>query len=230
MITILSVDDSEEIQALIRKSFPSSNYLVTSVGTLSKAKEVLETSHFDIVLLDIELPDGDGLKSYAEFKANNLLANTPVFILTGKTSIQEKSLGFQLGIEDYITKPFDLVELRLRVDSRLRKISEKQNQDNVVHVGNLKIHLDHHRISIFIDSKEQKVDVSSTEFKILAYLAKNKEQVKSREQIMNTVWGDTVEFCDRTIDSHISRLRKKMNPCDYKIESVANVGYRFSPK
>ena len=227
---IISIEDSPEIQNLVKIALSNAPFELSFAYTLKEGRDYINKGKADAILLDIDLPDGDGLKFYSEIKNYPELASIPVFILTGRNSIEDKSLGFQLGIEDFITKPFNPIELKLRLETRLKKILDKKVGEEIIHLGNLTIDLASQRVIIQNQTNTSKPDLSSTEFKILYYLAKNKEQIKSRDQIMTTVWGEDTNFTDRTIDSHISRLRKKIAECNYKIEAVANSGYRLTAK
>ncbi len=226
MYNILCVEDSLEVQIVIRAAFSSTHKLIFACS-LAEARTSLDKDTFDAIILDIGLPDGDGLRFCSELKNVQNLSSIPVFVLTGKNSIHEKTLGFQLGIEDFIPKPFNPIELRLRVESRLQKMVDQKRQADSISLGTLKINFSSQRASMTTSSGDLPIEFSSTEFKILSFLARNLDQVKSREQIIAAVWSDGLHLSDRTVDSHISRIRKKLGNSTCLIEAVPGAGYRL---
>jgi DNA-binding response OmpR family regulator len=229
MYQILCIEDSEEVQLVLRKTLMPT-HTASFASTIEEARIELNQKKFDLIVLDINLPDGDGLRFCSELKSSQDHGEIPIFILTGNQSIQDKTLGFQLGIEDFIVKPFVPMELKIRIESRLKKISSQKQTSSIYKVGNLTIDFSCQRAGLDSSEEVSNIELSSTEFKILGFLIKNKEQVKSREQIIQAVWGDGLHLSDRTIDSHISRIRKKILKCDYSLEAVQNYGYRFTLK
>ncbi len=227
MYTILCVEDSNEVQILIRATLSSNNKLVFA-SSISEARAKLDETEFDAVILDIGLPDGDGLRFCSELKAARGLSSMPVFVLTGKNSIHEKTLGFQLGIEDFITKPFDPIELRLRIESRLKKMTDQNENRDSLTIGPLKINFSSQKVSLKSSDSHISLALSPTEFKILGFLVKHIEQVKTREQIITAAWSDGIHLSDRTVDSHISRIRKKLGKGACSIDAVSGSGYRLS--
>lgn len=225
MKSILVVEDSEEIQMIVERSL-SNFYRVTLVGSLSQARSYIQKLKFDLIILDLSLPDGDGLQFCSELKSSSQACEIPVIILSAKNSIKDKAEGFQLGIEDYITKPFDPSELKIRIESRLKKISEFKRHSDQIEVGNLMLDLSSRSISCINDNKN--IDLSTKEFAILVYLARHIEQVKSRQDIINAVWGQGCHMTNRTIDSHICRIRKKIASDILNIEAITSSGYKLS--
>lgn len=226
MYTILCVEDSLEVQIVIKATLSPAHRIVFATSIV-QARIKLENDTFDAVILDIGLPDGDGLRFCAELKAVQGQNSMPVFILTGNDSIHEKTIGFQLGIEDFIAKPFDAIELRLRIESRLHKLADQKKQSDSISLGPLKINFSAQRASMESPDGDVLLEFSATEFKILGFLAKNLEQVKSREQIIAAAWSDGLHLSDRTVDSHISRIRKKLGEATCVIEAISGSGYRL---
>jgi len=224
---ILAIEDAPDIQLLIRGALGASYDVVIS-ETIEQARGALANNPFDLILLDLGLPDGDGMRFFAELKATGKLANLPVFIVTGSNSIQEKTIGFQLGIEDYIVKPFDPLEMKLRVEARIKKGIDNAQSANSISIGNLNIDLASHHIRIQLENETRTVELSSKEFGILTFLARVPNKIKSREQIIEAVWGNGIHLSDRTIDSHVSRLRKKLLGTNVRLEAVTQVGYRIA--
>jgi DNA-binding response OmpR family regulator len=228
MYRILCIEDSAEVQLLLKRSL-APYFEIRLAANLADGRKELASGSFDLLILDIGLPDGDGLRFCSELKTTFDHGEIPVFILTGSKSLQEKLLGFQLGIEDFIVKPFEPLEFKARIDSRLKKIADQRQQDLAIAIGNLRLNLASQRTSLVVNGQPENVDLSTTEFRILSFLVKNKERVKSREEIITAVWPTSLNLSDRTIDSHVSRIRKKLKNCDCMIEGIQNAGYRFSP-
>lgn len=215
------------MQLLLKRTLTPHFDLELASNLQEARNSVFGKQKLDLITLDLNLPDGDGLRFCSELRASPQCENIPIFILSGNHSISEKMHGFQLGIEDYIVKPFEPMELKARIEARLKKISSQQIQENIIKIGKLIINLSCHRIELDLKKGPLRIDLSTTEFKILSYLARHQGQVKSREQIISTVWGEDLHLTDRTVDSHISRIRKKIKECDGTIESVPNAGYRY---
>lgn len=225
MKSILVVEDSEEIQMILKHAM-SAEYRVVCTTNLEQARLSIYNNKFDLILLDLSLPDGDGLHLCSELKKSDLYCDIPVIILSAKNSLKEKAEGFQLGIEDYVTKPFDPSELKIRIESRLKKISEFKKHSDQIEVGNLMLDLSSRSISCITDNKN--IDLSTKEFAILVYLAKHAEEVKSRQEIIEAVWGQGRHMTNRTIDSHICRIRKKIASDVLSIEAITSSGYKLS--
>jgi len=227
MYRILCVEDAIEVQIILRRIL-TPEHEVTFVTSLQDARDVLSKSLVGLMLLDINLPDGDGLRFCSELRGSEAYKDLSIIILTASSTMSEKTIGFQLGIEDFVSKPFEPLELKLRVESRLKKLSQNRERGDTLNVGALRIDFSNQKAAIISDSGRSSLDFSTTEFKLLGYLAKNMDQVKSREQIISAVWSDGTHISDRTVDSHISRIRRKLKNADCVIEAVQNSGYRFS--
>jgi len=226
MKRILIVEDNPEVQIILKRAL-ASDYSIDLAATLKEARELLEKHDIRLIILDIVLPDGDGLRFCAELNESKK-SRIPILILSGKTSLEDKAIGFKLGIEDFITKPFDPLELKIRVDARVRKESDSSAQSDLIFLGDVKISLSQHRVEI--DYQNDPISLSTKEFRILSYLARNPEIVKTRAEILNAAWGPGVFLADRSVDSHISRLRKRLAASNIEIQSVKNVGYRIGVK
>jgi len=219
---ILLVEDNAEIRILVEASLDPLR--VVHVGTISEARAILDRENFQLIILDLGLPDGDGLKFMTELSAKSA---TPVFILTGKSDTANKVIAFSLGVEDFITKPFDPVELRARVNAKLRKFENQQDEREVIKVKDLTIHLARQRVFLARGQEQEEISLTSLEFKLLTTFAKAPERVFSRDQLLDQVWGSTTHITDRTVDTHIGHLRKKISQSAVRIETVINEGYRL---
>jgi two-component system phosphate regulon response regulator PhoB len=144
-------------------------------------------------------------------------------MLTAKTEEIDRLIGFELGADDYVTKPFSPRELVLRVKAILRRKEVPQDGEKIIQIGDLMIDLDRHRVNI----KQNPIQLTSTEFKLLVELASKRGRVQTREHLLDKVWGYTSEGYARTVDTHIRRLREKLGPSGDYIETIRGMGYRF---
>ncbi len=227
MSSILCIEDSEEVKIILRQILSPQHDFI-QVATLKQAELAIASSEIDLILLDIQLPDGDGLRFCSALKNSVETKHIPIIILSGSTSIQEKVIGFELGIEDYISKPFDAVDVKIRVNARVRKAEKSKSERTKLATDKVQVDLLNQKVIIEHSGISQSVDFSPIEFRIFSYLMKNREQVKSREKIINFAWGNNFSLSDRTVDSHISRIRKKILGSDCTIEAVAGTGYRLT--
>ena len=225
MRNMLVIEDNAEMRILVEAALDE--YQLTFNFNLKDAKESLLKSRFDLILLDLGLPDGDGLKFLAELSSQLETKDIPVIILTGKSETINKVMAFSIGAEDFVSKPFDPLELKARVASKLRK-SEKQHQlAEVLKIGDLKIDVLKQKVWIQKGSDSESVDLTSLEFKLLLNFGRAPERVFTRDFLLNEVWGLNVSVTDRTVDTHIGHLRKKLMHSRTKIETVIGSGYRF---
>ena len=220
---ILCLEDDATIQALVKESLRE--FHVVCVSRVQDAEVEIAKTEFEALLLDIELPDGDGLKFYSRISQDQKLSRIPAVFITGNSEIANKIMAFSVGAEDYITKPFDPRELSARLNSKIRKNRADQTSKQLRHVGDLEIDFDRQRVVHLRDGGEKVLELTGIEMRILALFSKRLEQVFSREQILNSVWGET-HITDRTVDSHIAHLRTKIAGSLVSIETVKNLGYR----
>ncbi len=221
---ILSIEDDLTIQMLIEQSL--SEFTVVTVANLKNAEVELSKNVFDAILLDIELPDGDGLKFFSKLSHDQKHKKIPTLILSGHGDISNKLMAFSVGADDFITKPFDPLELNARLTSKIRKMQIQIEEKKTKKIGDLEIDFDRQRVFQIIKGKEKDLALTSIEIKILTLLSKRTEQVFSREQILSSVWGETA-ITDRTVDSHIAHLRTKISESSIVIDTVKNFGYRL---
>ncbi len=226
MPRILIVEDSEEVALIISKSL--TDFHLKQVHTLESATQELKSEKYDLLILDASLPDGDGFKFCASLQIDPAFARMPIFLVTARTQIEDKIMGLSLGADDYITKPFDGRELRARVQNRLRKASTQEMIDEVYAKGPLRFNIAKQKLYLIQSSKEAEIDTTPLEFKMLLHFAKNEDRVISREKLIDLFWGNSVNVLDRTVDAHISRLRKKLPKSGYAIKSIYGEGYSLS--
>lgn len=220
MHSILVVEDSTEMRLLISDALK--DFDLSECASIKQARERLATSQFDLVILDLTLPDGDGLTLLPE-------AGAPVIILSGRLDVAQKVVAFKLGAEDYVTKPFSMQELRARVEAKIVKYSREKHGLESLKLGDLMLDGPRQRIVIKRDQKDDDdVQCTSLEFRLLWSMARAPGRVLSRDHLLESAWGKTVHVGDRTVDAHISHLRKKLEGSKVRIETVVGSGYRLS--
>lgn len=218
---ILLVDDAPEIQFLVRRTLDN-RFLVESAGTLAEARKALSKGLFDLVLLDVVLPDGNGFEFFEEMRPS--LGETPVLFLTGLDDMDNKVNALRRGAEDYLVKPVDPRELQARVEVRL----SRRGKSPELSFGSLKVNLDRYEVSLKNDGHERPVDLTPHELKILIRLVQNRGRVLSRNQLIDEAWGAGVHVEERTVDKHVSSLRKKIGDAASYVRTVPGFGYMFS--
>lgn len=226
MENILVVEDQLEFQKLIGVSL-GYKFAVDYVSDLAAARNKILNKNYQLILLDVMLPDGSGFDFYREIQLMANSKDVPVVFLTSKSSTQDMVFGFAMGADDYIVKPFDPSELLARVSTRIAKSERKNQAQSYFKRGALKFEIFGLKLIIDENSQEKPVDVTPIEFKILLKLAQNSNRILSRQQILDAVWGANVYIDDRCIDKHISSIRKKITPFNQYIKTISGVGYEF---
>ena len=226
MHKILLVEDNVDAYNLVKRALGSSQ--LEWAKSLAEATRLLQTKQYDLILLDIMLPDGDGYRLCSVLQTNDQLNNCPVIFLTAKNSTLDKVMGFSVGADDFISKPFDPLELKARVDAKLRKRERDMIESDMIRVGDIEINRNTQRVSINQNGTSENIDLTPIEFKLLVMLSKEPNTVHTRDQILNHVWGESIHVYGRSVDTHISKLRKKLGPKADYIESVHGSGYRFA--
>lgn len=223
---ILVVEDALEYHKLIQVSL-GYKYQIDYAATIQEARQFIANNVYQLILLDVMLPDGTGFELCSEIRAEAKNQDVPIIFLTAKNSTSDKVLGFSIGADDYVIKPFDTAELMARVDLRILKSLKKKHFEENFKKGPLRFDLSGLRLYIDDLQNEKKVEVTPIEFKILLKLAQNTNRVFSRQQILDSVWGVNVFIDDRSIDKHISSIRKKIEPHQKFIKTVSGIGYEF---
>ena len=225
-VNILVIEDEPDIRRNLEYNLGREGFNASSVGSLDEAGEKLKSKKFDLILLDLMLPDGSGLDLCKKIKSNSKTEATPIIILTAKDDEVDKVVGFELGADDYVTKPFSVRELILRVKAILKRSDTKTKE--VVEVerqfGDLKIDVDSHEVHV--DS--QLIELTALEFRLLKELVDKRGRVQSRDQLLSEVWGYNAEVTTRTVDTHIKRLREKLGSMGKYVQTIRGVGYKFS--
>lgn len=223
MNPILIVEDEVDISRLVEYQFQQSGFPVTSVHDGSSALEQVKKKRPALIILDLMLPDMDGKDICRALKANPLTRSIPILMLTAKAEELDRVVGFELGAEDYVTKPFSPRELVLRVKAILKRKESTHESEKVILIGDLLIDVEKHLVSV----KQKSIPLTHTEFKLLIELAQKRGRVFTRETLLDRVWGYTYEGYARTVDTHIRRLREKLGTLGEEVETIRGVGYRF---
>ncbi|MGL5677698.1 MAG: response regulator [Cellulosilyticaceae bacterium] len=230
---ILAIDDEEHILELIKYNLEASGFEVKTATTVKSAFEQLEKNHFDGILLDIMLPDMDGMTALKKIRGNESTQDIPVLMVTAKAEEIDKIIGLELGADDYITKPFSVRELVARVHAVIRRnrrdkvqVQEEEVKVNALSYEKLVVDKESHKV--FYGGEE--IELTYKEFELLKLLMSNKEKVFTREMLLDQIWGYDYYGETRTVDVHIRYLRSKLQPyeLDHAIETVRGVGYRFA--
>ncbi len=219
MALIYIVEDDLNIREIETIALKNSNYTVMSFDRASEFFRQMEDILPDLVLLDIMLPDQDGYEIIRRLRKNPLTAKIPVIMVTARTTEMDLVRGLDSGADDYIRKPFSIMELLSRVRALLRRTTDESSK--LLSVGDIR--LDPERYTVY--AGEQQVELTFKEFELLRFLMMNSEMVLSRETIMQAVWGTDYEGESRTVDMHIKTLRQKLGSCGARIGTVRNVGY-----
>lgn len=219
MALIYVVEDDDNIREIETIALKNSNYLVKAFARATDFYRALNDILPDLVLMDVMLPDENGCDIVRRLRSQSATKRLPVIMVTAKTSEMDMVKGLDDGADDYIKKPFSVLELLSRVKALLRRSTEETAQQ--LRVGD--IQLDNARRIVLAQGKN--VELTYKEYELLRYLMINAEMVLSRESIMRFVWGTDFEGETRTVDMHIKTLRQKLGACGRQIGTVRNVGY-----
>ncbi len=223
---IAVIDDEPDILDLVSLHLKKSGFDVAEFLDAEKFLRSLPHKTPDLIVLDLMLPDIDGIEVCKLLKKDPKYAPIPIIILTARVEETDRVLGLELGADDYITKPFSPRELVARVKAVLRRAKDIKKDKDVgyIEIGQ-KLLIDLNKYEVYVDGK--KIDLTPTEFKILRLLAMNKGWVFSREKILNEVWGSEKDVLDRTVDVHIKNLREKLGKMGKYIKNIRGVGYKL---
>lgn len=216
---ILIVDDEEHIRELIRFYLDKEGFSVVQAASGEEALHLLENEYIDLAIVDIMMPVMDGFQLVEEMKE---MKDIPVIMLTAKSQSADKLRGFSLGIDDYVTKPFDPDELLARVKTILKRYSI--NSQNIVTLHDVVFDGDKYEIRY----KDQTIHLPLKQFKLAFELAKNPNQIFTREQLIEKIWGMDYDGFDRTVDVHIKRIRENLGHLPgFKVVTVRGLGYKI---
>lgn len=224
--TILLIDDDPEIQTLL-EAVLMPKFALFHVDSLKNARDFLERSIPDLILLDDELPDGRGIELFHNLKSSDGATNTPTIMLTKRGAVENKVVAFDLGADDYITKPFEPLEVLARVQLRLKNKKTDSNDQSSHRFDDLELDVPMSKAYLHESDSRNEIDITPIEFKILYLLASKKGEVLTRKDILDEVWGKSQHVIERTVDQHVSKIRKKLQDCTYTVRSAHGRGYAF---
>ena len=223
---ILVIEDEPDIRKNLEYNLGREGFMVSSEASLNSAEKKLHNNNdFSLILLDLMLPDGSGLDLCKKIKGNPETESIPIIILTAKDDEVDRVVGFELGADDYVTKPFSVRELILRIKAILKRGQKKEDVLEVERqFGDLSIDIESHEVHVNNDQ----IDLTALEFRLLRQLVDRRGRVQSRDQLLSDVWGYSSEVTTRTVDTHIKRLREKLGPMGKYVQTIRGVGYKFS--
>ena len=220
---ILVAEDETSLNDLLQDALRMNGYETISAKHGMEAVRLIREEKPDLVILDINMPQLDGFGVIEKLRNEN--NNIPIIVLTARDQKDDKSIGFGLGADDFVTKPFGLEELLMRVAAVLRRSKNKPTEGNVLVNGNISLDFLNYRVSV----NDKEIETSPTEFKLLQYLMENSGRVLTREQILSAVWGLDFATDGAVLDTYISYLRKKLGDSAY-IRTVRGIGYQIEAK
>lgn len=223
--SILFVEDEAPIREMVSFALSRAGFVMTEASDAAQAQNHLANQPFDLILLDWMLPGISGIDLARRIKRDEYTHTIPIIMLTARSEEDDKVGGLDAGVDDYITKPFSPRELVARIKAVLRR-TQQDDLDQPISLHGLTLDPASHRIT----AREHSVEMGPTEFRLLHFFMTNPERVYSRNQLLDRVWGRNTYVEERTVDVHILRLRKALNPYGYDrfVQTVRGAGYRFS--
>tara|TARA_Y100001949_G_scaffold28879_1_gene21983 strand:- start:1625 stop:2314 length:690 start_codon:yes stop_codon:yes gene_type:complete len=221
---IFIVEDEPDLRDTLSFNFENEGFKVSSFPDGEKCLTSVKKNKPDLIILDLMLPGINGLDVCREIRSKEENNDVSIIMLTAKGEEIDRIVGFELGADDYVTKPFSVRELILRVKVLLKKRSDNQSAEKILEYGPVKMNLDAH--SVLVDDID--VVLTALEFKLLKHLLKRRGRVQTRDQLLGDVWGYSSEVTTRTVDTHIKRLREKLGSTGDLIQTIRGVGYRFN--
>jgi len=225
---ILVVDDDREIRQMVADYLKKNGLRVSMAGDGREMHAVLETTAIDLIVLDVMMPGEDGLVLSRNLRASKH-RSIPILMLTARDDETDRIIGLEMGADDYVVKPFSSRELLARIRAVMRRTREDDEDGNVA-IGDLRIDGAAHRVFAAMDGSPAPVAIGPTEYRLLHFFMTHPERVYTRSQLLDHVWGGSVYVEERTVDVHIRRLRKTLEPhqLEHMVQTVRGAGYRFS--
>jgi two-component system phosphate regulon response regulator PhoB len=221
--SILIIEDEKDIADLVEYHLKQAGFPVYKAPDGPEGLELAKRQRPRLIILDLMLPSMDGKDVCRALKSNPMTRSIPILMLTARAEEVDRIVGFELGADDYVTKPFSPRELVLRVKAILQRMDLEKEGEKTLRVGDLFIDIERHHVSV----KDAPIALTSTEFKLLLELISSRGRVQTRGHLLNSVWGYTYEGYARTVDTHVRRLREKIGSMGDWIETIRGVGYRF---
>ncbi len=226
-IRILIIDDDPDQQALMRRVLGTGPQVMSALS-LAEARIALGKNPYDLILLDVHLPDGNGLNFLSELKGADAWVETPVIFITAEDQAPSEVMGFSLGAEDYVVKPIVPGRFKARIEARIKQLQSKKVLSSQLSRPGLTLNLASQRATLTTADGERVLELTPVEFKLLHYLLAHEDHVLSREQILAAVWPNASDVFERTVDMHVSNLRKKLAGGEFHVKAVHGSGYRLS--
>ena len=228
MYHILVVDDEARIRSIIKKYAEFEGHSIAEAGDGMEAVRLCRKEKFDIIIMDIMMPELDGFSACREIRK---VSDTPIIMLSARGEEYDKINGFELGVDDYVVKPFSPKELMLRIEAIMKRVSHRST-DNAKKIPNLTVEMDNGGLTVDITARlvfvnGERVDMSPKEYDLFFYLLENRNVALSREKLLREVWGYDFYGDARTLDTHIKLLRKSLGEYSRYIVTLRGVGYRF---
>lgn len=218
MYSILVVDDEDKIRELIRKYAEFEGYTVSEAKDGLEAVQLSKEGSFDLIVLDVMMPELDGFSTCREIRKNS---DVPVIMLSARGEEYDRIHGFELGVDDYVVKPFSPRELMMRIGAIMKR-GKEQKRDLFEYRG---LSVDFRARTVKVDGK--RIEISPKEYELISYMVKNRNIALTRDQLINEIWGYDFYGDERTLDTHIKLLRKKLGDYSALIVTLRGVGYRF---
>lgn len=220
---ILVVEDERDVADLIRFNLERSGYEVLTAHDGLRGQELALTENPNLIILDLMLPGKDGYSVFKELRRDSRTAQTPVLMLTARAQTEDRIKGLEAGADDYLTKPFSPKELVLRINAIVRR-TDSNPGNTTLKAGPFR--LDKNALKCYLEGEN--TDLTSTEFKLLLFLAERPNITQDRNDLLRSVWGYSDEVHSRTLDTHMKRLRQKLSEFSTHIETIRGVGYRLN--
>jgi two-component system phosphate regulon response regulator PhoB len=224
MSRILIIEDERDLQKVLEFNLAQAGHEVVSTASGRAGLALARERKPDLVLLDLMLPDVQGTDVCKALRRDPATSAISIVMLTAKGEEMDRVVGFELGADDYVVKPFSVRELLLRIDAVLRRSSEPRSGKGTLEFGCLRIDNEAHRV--WVSGRE--IELTALEFKLLVTLLERKNRVQSRSALLSDVWGIEADITTRTVDTHVKRLREKLGEAGDYVETVRGVGYRFA--
>ncbi len=223
MARVLVIEDEADLREILSYNLTQAGHRVEVAGTGEEGLRLAREDKPDLVLLDLMLPDTPGTEVCRALRKDPTLTAMRIIMVTAKGEEIDRVVGFELGADDYVSKPFSVRELLLRVQAVLRRSTPPEG-GSIVELREIRVDKFAHRVTV----QGEEVQLTALEFKLLTTLLDRKDRVQTRGVLLNDVWGLDSEIVSRTVDTHVKRLREKLGPAGHYIETVRGVGYRLS--
>ena len=221
---VFIIEDEPDLRDTLKYNFENEGFNVQSFANGESFLDAVNQNKPNLIILDLMLPGMSGLDVCKQLRSNDNFDGISIVMLTAKSDEIDRIVGFEIGADDYVTKPFSVRELILRVKVLLKKRSDNLSNETVIEYGPIIMNLDAH--DVIADGKN--IILTALEFNLLKHLLKRKARVQTRDQLLGDVWGYSTEVTTRTVDTHIKRLREKLGKPGDLIQTIRGVGYRFN--